>query len=133
MIDLRQNADPFILVLIDGNGMIFHQNLLPKGEEGGKIAANAIKHAALDWARTNVPETPDEVKVIVRVYADVRGISNACTKAGIINHPSLLQDFVHGFTSCDPLFDFIDVGTGTDAADQKVVGEYFRLLTLCTS
>jgi hypothetical protein len=131
--DFRQNADPFVLVLIDGNGMIFHQNLLNKGIEGGQIAANAINNAVLDWARTNVPETPDEVKAVVRVYANVRNIADGCAKAGIITYPGQLEDFVRGFTSTDPLFDFVDVGTAKDAADEKVVGEYSRLLTVCTS
>jgi hypothetical protein len=113
--------------------MIFHQNLLNKGLEGGQIAANAINNAVLDWARINVPETPDEVKAVVRVYANVRSIADACAKAGIINYPSQLEDFVRGFTSTDPLFDFVDVGTAKDAADEKVVGEYSRLLTVCIS
>lgn len=129
---MRQNADPFVLVLIDGNDMIFHQNLLRQGEHGGQVAANAINNAVLDWARTNIPETPDEVKVVVRVYANVRSIANACVKAEIIAHPSQLEDFVLGFTSASPLFDFVDVGTPKGAAEGKVLGEWDRLLRVCT-
>jgi hypothetical protein len=112
--------------------MIFHQNLLQKGVQGGEVAANAINNAVLDWARTNIPETRDDAKVVVRVYANVRSIGDACVKAGIISHPSQLEDFVLGFNSAHPLFDFIDVGTAKDAADGKVVGEYNRLLEVCT-
>lgn len=131
--DSKQNSYPFILVLIDGNGMIFHQNLLNKGRDGGQLAANAINNAVFEWARTNIPETPDEVQVVVRVYANVRSITDACVKAAIITHPSQMDEFILGFNSANPLFDFIDVGTAKNAVDGKVVGEYSRLLTVCTS
>ncbi len=122
-VDFRQNADPFVLVLIDGNSMIFHQNVMNRGLQGGQTAANAINNAVLDWAKKNVPETPDETKVVVHVYANVRDITEACFKAGTINNPSQMDNFILGFTSANPLFAFTDVGTGQNAADAKVVGE----------
>jgi len=49
-----QNRDPFILVLVDGDGMIFNSDFLRKGEAGGKQAATVLHDAAQQWAVSNV-------------------------------------------------------------------------------
>jgi hypothetical protein len=118
-----QNRDPFILVLIDGNGMIFQHNFLKQGELGGKTAANTVNNAIFEWARNNITEVPEETKVVVRVYANVKGIAEACAKAGIVEHPSRVEEFVRGFTSSNPLSDIIDVGAASDAVEGKIDGE----------
>ena len=120
---IKRQEDPFILVLIDGNRMVFHHNFLNKGGKGGSHAANVINNVALDWALINIPEAAEDINVIVRVYADVCSTTEACVSAGIINHSAMMEDFVVGFNSANSLFDFVDVGTTKGGTNVNVIGE----------
>ena len=103
--------------------MIFKDNLLKQGEVGGRKAANALHNSVLEWATSNIMECPADSKVVVRVYANLRGLAEVCTKAGIVEHPSIVHEFARGFTCGKTLFDFTDVGAGKDRADAKIAGE----------
>jgi len=103
--------------------MIFNHLSLRDGEQGGKRAAEAFHDAVAQWAAINVVECPADVRVVVRVYANLKGLADSCTKAGLITSPTLVEDFARGFTRGKTLFDFVDVGCGQDTAVGKVVGE----------
>ncbi|KAK4541043.1 hypothetical protein LTR36_008412 [Oleoguttula mirabilis] len=120
------NRDPFVLVLIDGDGMIFNNNFLRDGETGGRQAAAVLHDAVQKWSVEAVIETPPDVKVVVRVYANLGGLADVCTKAGLISSPNQLAEFARGFTRGKTLFDFVDVGAGKDRADGKIA-ETFKL------
>ena len=104
--------------------MIFNDNLLKQDEVGGRIAATMLHNTIHEWATSNVQECPAEVKVVVRVYANIKGLADVCTKAGIVEHPSRVEEFTRGFTCGKTLFDYIDVGAGKDRADGKIAGKY---------
>ncbi|MCJ1411249.1 hypothetical protein MMC19_005337 [Ptychographa xylographoides] len=116
----RIERDAFILVLIDGDGMIFEDHYIQGGEEGGKEAASMLWGAVRDYVHQNIPGLPSDYKIVARVYANLNGLSDACNKAGIIDNPHLMREFARGFTGTKQLFDFIDVGSGKDRADDKV-------------
>ena len=116
------DREPFILVLIDGDGMIFHEHFLAKGEEGGRQAAQVLRSSTDLYAHEQMPDLPADVRVVARMYANVRGLADACARAGLVAAPSLIEEFVRGFTRGDTLFDFVDVGPGKDRADEKVSG-----------
>ena len=120
--DRIQDRDAFILALIDGDGMIFNDDLIKSGEEGGRQAANSLWNALSDRIE-NALEFPPDIKIVVRVYANIKGLGDTCHKAGILSRPSLLEDFARGFTGAKQLFDFVDVGMGKDRADDKIGGE----------
>lgn len=103
--------------------MIFHRNFLKQGELGGKVAATTINNAIFEWARNNIAEVPEETRVVVHVYGNLKGIAEACAKNGMVDHPSRVEEFVQGFTSAHLLCDFIDVGFGKDAVEGKIHGE----------
>ncbi|KAK4962288.1 hypothetical protein LTR28_004575 [Elasticomyces elasticus] len=154
---LVENRDPFILVLIDGDGMIaiprtfgysvaskkvprrsgafgitidnskFHSDLLKEGESGGKRAAALLHDAATKYAQTNVQELPSEFKIVVRVYANVKGLADVCVRAGLVDTVTKIEDFVRGFTCGKNLFDFVDVGYDKDLADGKIGGMVAQL------
>lgn len=115
-----QEVDPFVLVLIDGDGMIFDNYLLRLGEEGGRQAANLLNKAVTEWMRAHVNAYPAHCQIVTRIYANVKGLAETCTRAGIVSSPTIIEDFVRGFTRSNDLFDFIDVGYGKDRADVKV-------------
>lgn len=116
-----QDRDPFIIILLDGDGMIFHDEFLRNGEQGGKDAANQLWAALTQYVARNLPNVSSP-KIITRIYANVKGLANACHQAGIIDNPAVMNDFVRGFNESRLLFDFVDVGSGKDRADDKIAG-----------
>ncbi|PGH00915.1 hypothetical protein AJ79_08070 [Helicocarpus griseus UAMH5409] len=117
--------EPFLLILLDGDGMVFQDSFLQQGEQGGKDAANQLWAAIREYASRNLPNIPSP-KIIARVYANVKGLADACYKAGVVERPGLVEDFTRGFNGSRLLFDFVDVGTGKDRADDKIA-EVFKL------
>lgn len=51
-------------------------------------------------------------------------MSETCRRASITSNTLLIPEFVIGFSQGKFLMDFVDVGSGKDRADQKVVGQY---------
>ena len=124
---IHQNRDPYILVLINGDGMLFSNDFLCQGEAGGKQAALVLSEKISQWAAENVMECPTDVKIVVRVYANVKAMKEACLRIGMVDKASKVDDFVLGFTRCKTLCDFTDVGPGKDVAAWKIYGRCFKL------
>ena len=106
-----QARDAFILVLIDGDGMIFDDRLIQNGEAGGREAAGLLWNAVRD-SFENDTGVPSDVKIVTRIYANLKGLGDVCKKSGIISTSSNIEDFARGFTGSKQLFDFVDVGVG---------------------
>ncbi|CAF9934684.1 MAG: hypothetical protein ALECFALPRED_006061 [Alectoria fallacina] len=117
--------DAFILVLIDGDGMIFDDRLVQNGEAGGREAAGLLWNAVMYHFQKD-SGLPSDIKIVTRIYANVKGLGDACKKSGILSTPSTIEDFARGFTGSKQLFDFVDVGVGKDRADDKI-SEIFKL------
>ena len=112
--------------------MIFNEKLLSKGEAGGKEAAGLLWNAVAQDMSQRRPGLGMDFKIVTRIYANVKGLADACHRAGIIEYPSLFEDFARGLTGAKQLFDFIDVGTGKDRADDKISGNRLTdRLTIC--
>jgi len=111
-----KNRNPYIMVLIDGDGMIFHEALIRQGIDGGKKAANALRNAVLEQCS----DLSDDVEVIAKVCANVSGLSNAMRRDGSLENPQDFKDFTLGFTQGKASFDFVDVGHGKERADSKI-------------
>ncbi|KAI9890944.1 MAG: hypothetical protein M1814_003445 [Vezdaea aestivalis] len=117
------DRNPFILILIDGDGMLFTDDFLKFGEQGGREAAKKIHNIAQDYIALELPKLSN-YRIIARVYANLKGLADALYRAGVIEHQQKMIEFARGFTSSKPLFDFIDVGTGKDRADSKMTGQF---------
>lgn len=116
-----QNQEPFVLVLLDGDGMIFNDSFLTQGEQGGKDAANQLWASVHDYIGRNFSNVQSP-KIVARVYANVKGLADVCYKTGIVEKSSMVEDFTRGFNGSRLLFDFVDVGSGKDRADDKLTG-----------
>lgn len=101
--------------------MIFNNLILQDGEKGGRQAAWLLKDSIKKWALQFEPELPSDYRIVVRVYANVSGLADVLVRAGIVKHASTFEDFTRGFTRSDNLFDFVDVGSGKDRADAKII------------
>ncbi|KAJ4983239.1 CCCH zinc finger dna binding protein [Stagonosporopsis vannaccii] len=115
------SENPFVMVLIDGDGMIFHDNYVRDGEAGGRRAASHLDTAVRNWIENEDKNVPLNSRVICRIYANVRGLGNVLVKIGAIEAAEDFEDFVRGFTQAKTMFDFIDVGAGKDRADEKII------------
>ncbi|PWY72242.1 C-x8-C-x5-C-x3-H zinc finger protein [Aspergillus sclerotioniger CBS 115572] len=116
------DREPFIVVLLDGAGILFRDEFLQAGEEGGKIAAKKLSISLKNYVFGNFPgiEIP---KIIARMYVNIKALGEICVRGGITADPSSVEEFARGFNS-HPLFDLVD--TGVDSAHEKI-GEAFKL------
>ena len=126
MLTILQNRDPFVLVLIDGDGMIFEDDLLRKGEIGGKEAAAGLWNGIKDHVHNRLPDIPSDCRIMARIYANMKGLSEVCWRAALVEKAGLVEEFYRGFTGSKILFDFVDVGPGKDRADEKINGMQYH-------
>ncbi|RFU31924.1 hypothetical protein B7463_g4420, partial [Scytalidium lignicola] len=117
--ELIKNRNPYVVALFDGDGMIFHQDFVRQGLEGGKKAANALRNVIFEHCKGITEET----EVIAKVYANISGLAKAMVRNGCIDKPDEFKEFTLGFTQGKASFDFIDVGHGKERADSKIRGE----------
>ncbi|GAQ40350.1 C-x8-C-x5-C-x3-H zinc finger protein [Aspergillus niger] len=115
------DREPFIVVLLDGIGIIFKDEFLQRGEEGGKVAANKLAVALKDYVASNFPGL-DNPKIITRMYVNLKDLSEMCVRGVISTDPSSIEGFAKGFNNGHPLFDLVD--TGLDNAHDKIAGTH---------
>lgn len=102
--------------------MIFEDEMIKKGEMGGKEAATKLGNAIRDYIHEKLDDVQSDCKIMTRVYANLKGLAEVCYKSGIVERSNTLEDFYRGFTGSKVLFDFVDVGPGKDRADEKITG-----------
>ncbi|KAH9877815.1 hypothetical protein J1614_003032 [Plenodomus biglobosus] len=125
----RAMADnPFIIILIDGDGMIFRDKFLQHGEVGGHEAACQLYAAVQAYIESESSDIPPSTRIVCRIYANVRGLGDVLVRAGAVQDRGQFEDFVRGFTRSKTLFDFVDIGPGKDCADEKII-ESFKLFS----
>ncbi|ORY08516.1 hypothetical protein BCR34DRAFT_569763 [Clohesyomyces aquaticus] len=104
----RKSRSPYVLVLVDGNGYIFNNELVSEKEEGGMKAARMLNEAVEKYLREAVPEASNG-RIVVRVYADLTGLSKSLAKSKLVGlEKRSLAAFAAGFTRAMNLFDFVD-------------------------
>ncbi|KAJ9606162.1 hypothetical protein H2200_009123 [Cladophialophora chaetospira] len=121
MDDMQKTMDrnAFTLVLIDGDCTLFLNDLVKKGIHGGDAAAKLLRKAVFEYLR-NDPHFKHDHKIIIRIYANLRGLTRTYIEKGILPNTTLFTEFVLGFNKAHPLCDFIDAGNHKEAADQKL-------------
>ncbi|KAA8618628.1 hypothetical protein TUN199_08273 [Pyrenophora tritici-repentis] len=118
--------NPFIMVLIDGDGMIdqFRDDFIRDAEAGGRRAASFLHEAINDYIANDCKDIKPPVRIYCRVYANVKGLAEVLVRAGVIQSTKQFEDFVRAFTQSRPDFDFVDVGAGKDRADEKIIDAF---------
>ncbi|KAL2135952.1 hypothetical protein VTI74DRAFT_6180 [Chaetomium olivicolor] len=114
-------SSPFAFVVIDGDGAVFREDLIARGEEGGGQAAHELHQQLKAYFQEN-PAFSNIDTVIVHVVLSLEGLSRALNVSGTlpIADPTALARFGRGFCRAQPLFSFTDVGYGKEQADHKV-------------
>ncbi|KFH44051.1 hypothetical protein ACRE_051510 [Hapsidospora chrysogenum ATCC 11550] len=110
--------NPFVVVLIDGDGYVFDDDLVTHGDEGGSKAAQLLHRGIRASLQRKGLE---HCQIIVRIYANVTGLSKALHKAGLVgNEKRSLAGFIAGFNRSYGLSDFVDAGELKENADFKL-------------
>jgi hypothetical protein len=67
----------------------------------------------------------DNCRVMVRVYANMLGLSKALARAGMVGHEARsLSLFASGFNRAEGLFDFVDAADKKEGSDFKIRGRH---------
>lgn len=111
-----KDHNPYVVVLVDGDGLIFKEEFVRQGLLGGKQAAYNLRKAILDQCG----EHASNIEVIASVYANLAGLCKAMRLSGAVDSESDMKDFSLGFTQAKSSFDVIDVGHGKERADNKI-------------
>ncbi|PLB51129.1 hypothetical protein P170DRAFT_382370 [Aspergillus steynii IBT 23096] len=117
--------EPFIVVLLDGDGIIFQDGFLQQGGQGGRNAATKLQEALQNYIASNFPRIASP-KIITKLYVNVKGLAELCVRGGVTTEPFLIEEFVRGFNGSFPLFELIDTGSGKHSAQEKIA-ETFQL------
>ncbi|KAK3369329.1 hypothetical protein B0T24DRAFT_632366 [Lasiosphaeria ovina] len=114
-------SSTFAFAIIDGDGAVFREDLIARGEEGGGEAAHEL-HKELKHYLQNTPIYSNIDSISVQVVLSVEGLNRALHASGTLQGPDvgLLARFGRGFCRAQPLFSFVDVGYGKEQADHKV-------------
>lgn len=61
-------------------------------------------------------------QIMLHIYYNMEGLSHKLRALGILRNPNEMAPFARAFGLNQPLFSFIDVGSGKERADHKVRG-----------
>ncbi|KAK1634639.1 hypothetical protein BDP81DRAFT_462450 [Colletotrichum phormii] len=118
------DSNPFVFVIIDGDGAVFQESLLRRGAEGGAEAGYLLSTEIKNYVTEAYPEAASEDwNIIVQVVLNMDGLAKKLHASGIIPFTTserTLIEFGRGFGRAQPLFSFIDVGSGKESADHKI-------------
>ncbi|PGH14546.1 hypothetical protein AJ80_05866 [Polytolypa hystricis UAMH7299] len=116
----------FVSVLVDGDSMNFLDDFVRDGESGGREAAHLLISSVTEYIQTELPDLRHDLALVIRIYANMRGLGRVYQDTGILDHAQDLECFVRGFNMGHPMCDFVDAGTGKECSDEKV-RETFKL------
>ena len=88
----------------------FKPSFLARGEAGGYEVAAYLREALINCVRHQMTDLDADLKVIVRMYADLKQLGETFCNAGFITSPSAIDDFARGFAGYHSLFEIIDIG-----------------------
>ena len=92
-------------------------------EAGGEGAAQILRSSVTSYVKDKLTDLNPDTEVVVKIYANLRGLGKALADNTILEHHEDLGRFVCGFNKKYPLFDFVDAGNGKECSDAKLKSE----------
>jgi len=102
------------VVLIDGDGAIFHPSFIEEGRRGGREAAARLTK------EIKAHLEPHQFKLHVHVFHNRRGLMTTLKRHGYNEAAALFDDFVVGFNQAAERFAIIDAGELKEGSDHKI-------------
>ncbi|KAF3057043.1 SKP1-like protein 19 [Daldinia childiae] len=122
------DVNSFAIAIIDGDGAVFRDDWIRKGEDGGAMAAHQLRDDIKKHLKEAYPDVNIETwHIMVQVVLNLEGLSRKLFSVDLAKSMSELSAFARGFSRAQGLFSFIDVGKGKEQADFKV-RETLRLM-----
>lgn len=120
-IDRGQKTTSFVLVLVDGDGYVFDDDIISGGADGGQRAACLLDEAI---KRSMREHGLDSCQIMVRVYANLVGLSKSLAKVNpsVGKEKRSLASFTANFTRSNDLYDFVDAGELKENTEFKIRG-----------
>lgn len=118
-----QNNDPYIVVLIDGDGAKFLDELLQNPVQGAADAAQSLNQEVKFFLK-DTPLGAMNIPIFVRIFANLNGLAKSLHRSSVIAAPDDMRTFAEQFTISRAEFDFINVGHGKENADYKMTSEF---------
>ncbi|KAB2569487.1 hypothetical protein DBV05_g11838 [Lasiodiplodia theobromae] len=120
-----QEKNPFVLVLVDGDGYTFKDHLIKNNREGGVSAAQLMSTEIRE--RLRKLGHLDHCRLVVRIYSNFASISRVLSHHGLVGaHARSIAPIAAAFTGAKDHFDYVDAGEANGAVFTKVE-ETFRL------
>jgi hypothetical protein len=94
-----------------------------EGADGGKRAASLLKQAVEEELQACDPSAAHHVQVVVRVYANMKGLTKTYKEMDLLPQSTTFEEFVRGFNMGDVMCDYVDAGNGKECSDAKVKGK----------
>ncbi|GAD99406.1 hypothetical protein MYCGRDRAFT_53066 [Paecilomyces variotii No. 5] len=117
--------NPFVVLLMDGDGYIFEDRFITNRNSGAAKAAQELYNFFLDSVRRlhmDDDAFPLDLEVVIRIYVNQAGLATAMVEAGIIEKREQLSNFFLGISQSHPLIDVVDCGGGKERVDEKIRG-----------
>jgi hypothetical protein len=116
------DASPFVFVIIDGDGAVFHDRLYALGKQGGEDAARLLRQEITTYLKNIYPDGKVENwNIMVQIVLNSEGLGRKLYAVRMVPHgPNDISAFGAAFSVAQPLFSFVDVGHGKEMADHKV-------------
>ncbi|PUU75604.1 hypothetical protein B9Z19DRAFT_1102864 [Tuber borchii] len=114
----RLSKNGYIIVLVDGDGMIFTEELLAKGKSGGSEAGKLLIQAL-----TEEFEAESTREVHVMIFVNMYKLGSILQVSGRVKEPKNFKDFAAGFIQAREHLYFIDVGDGKEMVDSRIRAE----------
>ncbi|KAI9889896.1 MAG: hypothetical protein M1814_004731 [Vezdaea aestivalis] len=113
-----QERKRYVLVLIDGDGLMFHDHLVSQAEIGGNKAGALLLEKVEKFVKEL--ELGFEVDVVVKIYCNLKGMDKIYHQHGILSKAIGYDSFMRGLNKSSPSIDAIDAGNGKECADSKI-------------
>ncbi|KAJ3909282.1 hypothetical protein F5879DRAFT_934154 [Lentinula edodes] len=123
----RENGNPLVLCVINGQKIFFNQALLMQGFMGGQNAAQYLTKAISDYLTSETVQIFGRVSFWVSIYFNKIELVNTLVGQDVCSREQL-EGFLAGFSEASPRFTAVDVGIGEGAADRKI-REYIQTYT----
>ncbi|KAG0645059.1 hypothetical protein D0Z07_9098 [Hyphodiscus hymeniophilus] len=103
-------------------GMVFHEDFVSRGLQGGYDAADKFVGKVREHLSSLSPPFEDAktVPIMVKAFANRSGLAHAYAGNKKVVPPISINHFWIGFSRRYPLVDFVDVGLGKEEADNKL-------------
>lgn len=107
-------------MIIDGDGALFNNNFLAKGERGGAEAAHQLQRHIEKYIQANCSTLDMEsARIFVCLNINMAGMASIYEKHGLLETSHDFASFMRSFCVAQPLFSVVDVGHGKERADHK--------------